>query len=687
MLCTIFSASDYGGSGNSAAYLVMQLPVTPLSLARAKSVGSNTITRNVSIGGDLSKLDLDPPPALLRHPSIGSLAEAMTNNSSSVSSVSIVSPNHHTETALAGHSHISLEAEGEQRERETEAMLQDQAMDNQSEEKRIPGTALFYTVHHFFAAPLRFDAHRQQGGEGGEGGLPLEEDGEGDSISRLLANAGPATNTSNSSGSSSAVNDLTALATADSTSTTAALSIATTNGNKDSKATAATTANTAAEIDSSHHETKLLGSARSLEDLLVDRRQLITEQLLRVACSLHNQSGSSTGLVIANSSESLANQGQQPVAESIAGKHVSLQHWAMVMNEAMNLSINWKRFGRYLLDPSAHILRCPVTGLDCVDIEPWLASFEDEISRAIKERDEEEMLQAKQSMHDLSLFIDQTGSSNDNDNNAITIGGEVDPDMVLVSISSLSPSKKPAAEHSPLKKKEEEEQNYHGYKLPEEAIEAIYSQYKLVDAAYAVFDPRDEGQFSMAAFIDGLRQLGLLDHLDEDQNGTDASGYKSRHHSSPDRLFAAMDLYDEELVDRNAFFEVYRLCCLNSLYLADDTAIRPQIKRENTHANQIHRLSLSGAAVPIIMPPNHHHGLHSHQTVMELGRGRTLSVDAELAHMSMSSPDHDHEDDRSHTLGERRNSLDRRMSSYTGKEGSHQPFSSAPSSSSSAIDI
>jgi hypothetical protein len=379
----------------------------------------------------------------------------------------------------------------------------------------------------------------------------------------------------------------------------------------------------------------------------------------------------------------------------------------MVMNEAMNLSINWKRFGRYLLDPSAHLLRCPVTGLDCVDIESWLSSFEDEISRAMKERDEEEkekeMEQAKQSMHDLSLFIDDNNnnnSSNGNGNGLITIDdGEVDPDMVLVSVSSLTPSKPKAVEtKAEDKAKELQQVSYHGFKLSEEVIEAIYSQHKLVNAAYEIFDPKDEGQFSMAAFTNGLRQLGLYDHLDDDKNGTDASDYNGRHHSSPDRLFAAMDLYDEELVDRNAFFEIYRLCCLNSLYLADDTAIRPQIKRENTHANQIHRLSMSGAPVPVIMPAIHHH-LHSHQTTMELAPGRTLSVDAELAYLgnngnSTNSPtNHQFDRERYGSLGERRNSMDRRNSIGSekgergGSSGSHQPFSSFSSSSSAAIDI
>lgn len=98
LLCTIFSASDYGGSGNSAAYLEIKLNYNPLKSAMGQSERS---------GSPL-------PPMLLRHPSISTALESL-------------------------HQH------------------QQDSTDNKSELKMIPGTSLYYTVHYFYASPLKFD--------------------------------------------------------------------------------------------------------------------------------------------------------------------------------------------------------------------------------------------------------------------------------------------------------------------------------------------------------------------------------------------------------------------------------------------------------------------------------------------------------------------------------------------------
>lgn len=89
MLCTIFSASDYGGSGNSAAYL--EFSVTP----EEEEVIASPSTR-------------------LRKLSLSRQASADAGN------------------------------------------------DNMSEVKRINGTSLQYTVHYFYATPLRFSAANER---------------------------------------------------------------------------------------------------------------------------------------------------------------------------------------------------------------------------------------------------------------------------------------------------------------------------------------------------------------------------------------------------------------------------------------------------------------------------------------------------------------------------------------------
>jgi diadenosine tetraphosphatase ApaH/serine/threonine PP2A family protein phosphatase len=115
LLCTIFSASDYGGSGNSAAYIEMRLRRKNRFLFQQNSNSSGAdatdgIQVEITTGEERSA---SPLPVLLRHPSITSAAD--------------------------------------------NAFPQVDNGDNTSEVKNISNTSLYYTVHYFFATPLKFD--------------------------------------------------------------------------------------------------------------------------------------------------------------------------------------------------------------------------------------------------------------------------------------------------------------------------------------------------------------------------------------------------------------------------------------------------------------------------------------------------------------------------------------------------
>jgi diadenosine tetraphosphatase ApaH/serine/threonine PP2A family protein phosphatase len=114
LLCTIFSASDYGGSGNSAAYIEMRARRS--KRPQQQSDNSSTLDATDGIQVEITtgeERSASPLPMLLRHPSITSAAE--------------------------------------------NALLQVDNGDNTSEVKSISNTSLYYTVHYFFATPLKFD--------------------------------------------------------------------------------------------------------------------------------------------------------------------------------------------------------------------------------------------------------------------------------------------------------------------------------------------------------------------------------------------------------------------------------------------------------------------------------------------------------------------------------------------------
>lgn len=495
MLCTIFSASDYGGSGNSAAYLEIKLNFNTLRHLHRKSLSAAAAASTyISNGaGDQLRSDSPPPPALLRHPSISSALELPI-----------------------------AEAEGE----------------NTSQLKLIPDTHLFYTVHYFYANPLRFDdmqfsAHHET----------MED-------LTLISNSMSATNF-----------------------------VPITEGDDDIDGKQGKLVGVSSQQDlEGYKQTKLVGSGRELEDLICERKQLLYDNFLRMDTQGHG--------------------------------HLHMKDWLKVMSESFNVSLSWKKFAQYLILPSVKSTCEQRGGEEAIDPLQFLESFQDEVMRALLGTEEERM----ESMQDLHRFIDTLNHPAEEKKadevekpTADTVNNN---DVVLTLVSSSSA--------------DVDDRFFHGHDVPEEVIEAIYTNHKYLKVAFDYFDSNKDGLFTMSGFKKGLANLGL----DQDLStlGTTA-----------EKLVQVMDIYECGEIDLNVFFEVYRLCCMNALYV-DDASTRPLLRRGTTVAAEIHRLSISASSTSLLV--NAHHPAQNSLASVELKRGKELGVDAELAtHDDLSAQD------------------------------------------------
>jgi hypothetical protein len=113
LLCTIFSASDYGGSGNSAAYIEMKFKES-LPLPPVPSMGKMETNIIDDEANDQRKMFLKRPSLLMMHEQQAKSPTGTTN-----------------------------------------------VDDHQSEIKFVPNSNLVYNVHYYYANPLKFDQGSQ----------------------------------------------------------------------------------------------------------------------------------------------------------------------------------------------------------------------------------------------------------------------------------------------------------------------------------------------------------------------------------------------------------------------------------------------------------------------------------------------------------------------------------------------
>jgi diadenosine tetraphosphatase ApaH/serine/threonine PP2A family protein phosphatase/Ca2+-binding EF-hand superfamily protein len=203
------------------------------------------------------------------------------------------------------------------------------------------------------------------------------------------------------------------------------------------------------------------------------------------------------------------------------------------------------------------------------------------------------------------------------------------------------------------KSKEEERKekvddfHYYGYLVPEYIISFFYTNYRQLEDAFNLIDENKDGFFSLADLTKVHSLLNLNDLL-----SSDIINYPMIRniHFSPELIMKLIDINEQNLIDMNSFFEIFRLSILNKLYDIDGSS-KPLLARETSYSMELHRLTHSGSlSLPGYLTPSTSHLLLSggpqtpspssathvhpqHQSALsslELKKGVEISVDNEL---------------------------------------------------------
>jgi hypothetical protein len=533
VLCTIFSASDYGGCGNSAAYLVFEMKsdekLTEIEMTLNESM------KIVSTSGKI------------------------------VQSEPIKSTN-----------------------------------ENTSDIKCLQDSLLYYTVHYFYATPLKFS--------GNLAAAALPYDNLSDSISE---DGNTSRNTFYNGGSNSDMSrDLPIHP-------------------KDVSSDRLKQQTEIHRLDGAPEDTVVISSAIKLEDLIIARKHLIAEK-----CSQFdiNQEGC-----------------------------IYQKEWMQVMSEVLNISVSWKILFKYFMREEYCIIGDNIDGhLIRIKYEDFLDKFLDEISLMQTQKNKE--------VEDFSAGVLERYK---NSSTSVSTNNTTKDDRDLNDSSSLSDQEKISRSDAVITNSDVHvdllncantcKECYCGYSnINEEIIKILYSNVPQLESAFKSLDHDDDGLISFEDTLRVFQQFGVVGTDEVVSVATGSNGLPPRRIardlsggdvpklttalSNPQQLediFKVMDIYGCNEIDKNLFFEMFRLSILTtSGVYAEEASMKPNFAREMSFSQEMHRLSHSNPTPVNGNNFNHNaqFALHSTLSSIELKKGLEIGVDTEL---TMSRDHHD----------------------------------------------
>jgi diadenosine tetraphosphatase ApaH/serine/threonine PP2A family protein phosphatase len=184
--------------------------------------------------------------------------------------------------------------------------------------------------------------------------------------------------------------------------------------------------------------------------------------------------------------------------------------------------------------------------------------------------------------------------------------------------------------------------HYFGYQVPEYVVASIYTNYKQLENAFQYLDDNNDGFFDLQDFIRAADMLQINEIL-----STEIINYPMIKNIkfSPELIMKLVDINQQNCIDMNLFYEIFRLSILNKLYDRDALS-KPLLARETSYSMELHRLThhnsgnLSGSMTPNSLSSSTsfsshlHPQQHSALSSLELKKGVEISVDNELVSSS-----------------------------------------------------
>jgi hypothetical protein len=214
-------------------------------------------------------------------------------------------------------------------------------------------------------------------------------------------------------------------------------------------------------------------------------------------------------------------------------------------------------------------------------------------------------------------------------------------------------------------------QQFHGHLISCALVQSLYPNWAQLESAFAALDGDQDGYFDVEDFRRVCVDLQLMESTADSfpapysggvpRTGSGSSAQHAKQtllhiptnpqqqqqqqlqlqqqqqsSSSVDevQLFSILDVQQCGQVDVNVFFEMCRICVMNSLH-PDDAASRPQLARELSYTAETRRLTQTSSSVALLSlagaGTTTHTPSHTTLTSVELKKGVEIGVDAELA--------------------------------------------------------
>ena len=541
LLCTIFSASDYGGSGNSAAYLEFRV--------------------------------MRP-----EHNEVSSPLGGRSEKANSIRRRSL--------------SHIPAEQQGK---------CSNSTGDNVSSMKLICGTELGYDVHYFYATPLKFSST----GGNSASFAQVHHDGKAYDLTSFESGG-------NSGNHSDGNND-------------------DDSENASEKSKNLFLSHKIIPPSITANRNLLIGSNVKIEELIWSRKALLLETFDQQA------------------------QKDRTNSEDV----VPYKEFVRILSEILNISLSWRKAAMLLLreedkvHPTEDALdaldsssssagkssawkgrSAPEQGLNSnfsVRYKSFLARYDDEITAFVKRKEEEA---SKASMDALQRYLDSLDKGETKSSDVVSSAGEkerltvdgtntssgTDGTINITVDDHLSSTElNLTSKHNP--------NCFHGHLISEDLIRNLYVNYHQLEQAFQYFDADKDGYFNLQDLQRVCHELELVDPT----NNTLLHVSSGMGPVDERVIMSIMDVHQCGEIDINVFFEICRLGVLNSLH-PDDAASRPQMAREFSFNQDIHRLShaMSSASLAPSSSKSSHQPTQTTLTSVELKKGVEIGVDAEL---------------------------------------------------------